>query len=168
MCPGHPFARESENNVAVLEFGRHCVQKEISHPKERHPRDPEKVEVSSGRRREVPELIYDGDESVSTQPHKSSQSGKRKARSYYFALVKAVAENFKIEIIGSSQNHIREHLTSSSHYLQCLVPVIKPGSIWNKLFPSCRSLSKIRSSPRFVQRQRCLFLSNERRMRSEI
>jgi hypothetical protein len=48
--PRHPFARESEYNVAVLEFGRHFGQKEISHPKERHPRDPEEVDVRSKRK----------------------------------------------------------------------------------------------------------------------
>ena len=48
--PRHPFARKGEHNVAVLKFGRHCDQKEISHPKERHPRDPEEADVSSKRK----------------------------------------------------------------------------------------------------------------------
>jgi hypothetical protein len=50
MSPGHPFAREGEHNIAVLEFGRHCDQKEISHPKEGHPKDPEEKDVSSKRK----------------------------------------------------------------------------------------------------------------------
>jgi hypothetical protein len=38
VYPGHPFTREGEHDVAVLEFGCHCNQGKISHPKERHPR----------------------------------------------------------------------------------------------------------------------------------
>jgi hypothetical protein len=38
MRPRHPFTRESEHNVAVLEFGCHLDQGTISHPKEGYPR----------------------------------------------------------------------------------------------------------------------------------
>jgi hypothetical protein len=53
VCPRHPFAREGEDNVAILEFGWHCNQKEISHPKECHPKYPEKKEVSSKRKTRI-------------------------------------------------------------------------------------------------------------------
>jgi hypothetical protein len=49
MSPGHPFARESEHNVAVLEFGWHCNSIIKSHPKECHPKDPEEMDLESKR-----------------------------------------------------------------------------------------------------------------------
>lgn len=42
--PGHPFAREGEDHVAVLEFGRHWGGRlKFSHPKNGHPRYPEQT-----------------------------------------------------------------------------------------------------------------------------
>ena len=55
MDPGHPFSRECENHIAVLEFGCHrgdLIWRIISHPKtkECHPGDPEKAENAKMRR----------------------------------------------------------------------------------------------------------------------
>jgi len=55
MSPGHPFARESEYSVAVLEFGCHCDQRKILHPNERSPKHPE----GGGENREK-DLAKDG------------------------------------------------------------------------------------------------------------
>jgi hypothetical protein len=76
--PGHPFAREGEYNVAVLEFGCHCNRKEISHPKERHPKDPEEVEVSSKRKtREVDCLdLFLSSRDIRSLPHDNQKPSR--------------------------------------------------------------------------------------------
>lgn len=45
MRPGHPFARECENNVAVLEFGCHGIWRGYLHPRECDPNHPVRRKV---------------------------------------------------------------------------------------------------------------------------
>ena len=48
--PGHPFAREGEHDVAILEFGCHYKRGRTLHPKESHPRDPGEEKVSGKKK----------------------------------------------------------------------------------------------------------------------
>jgi len=41
MNPGHPFAREGQYNIAILELRSHSCPRRFSHPNECLPKDPE-------------------------------------------------------------------------------------------------------------------------------